>query len=141
MQGARHLVRRSSALFSSGGRRHAAVNSARWTEQTRRESGLVFVDDPPTAPLSEDHEIGAGKCDFANWFDKGEDVSTGQAVSGLAFALGLSYCVYRTAVAQANSKKGEFTLREVPFLERDIPGAGTAEGVRANYFLSGDHRM
>lgn len=134
MQNTRHLARRSTSyLFNGAARRHAAVNSARWTEQTRRESGLTFVDDPPTAPLSEDHEIGAGVCDFANWFDKGEDVSTGQALGGLGFALGLSYCIYRTAVAQASAKPGEFTLREIPFLERDIPGAGT-DGVRAVYY-------
>lgn len=135
MQSARHLVRRSAGLFTGAPRRCASgVNSARWTEQTRRESGLVFADDPPTAPLSEDHEIGAGVCDFANWFDKGEDVSTAQAVSGLGFALGLSYTIYRVATAQADAKQGEFTLREIPFLERDIPGAGTGDGVRAAYF-------
>lgn len=96
--------------------------SARWSEQVRLESNVVAVDDPPTAPLSEDHDIGDGVCDFANWFDKGEDISTAQAVFGLGSALGFCYTIYKVAVRNAENKPAEFTLRELPSLASDIPG-------------------
>lgn len=106
-------------------RRHASGDawmSARWVEQTRRESGLTFVDDPPTAPLSEDHEIGDAQCDFGNWFDKGEDVSTAQALGGLGAGLGFCFFIYKVATSQAEKKPAAFTLREVPIMANDIPG-------------------
>lgn len=105
-------------------RRHASGDvwySSRWVEQTRRESGLTFADDPPTAPLSEDHDIGDAECDFGNWFDKAEDVSTAQAVVGLATALGFCFGIYKIATKQAENKPAHFTLRELPTLEADFP--------------------
>ncbi len=121
MQASRILTRRSLFLAT---RRNASSDvwmPARWSEQTRRESGLVFVDDPPTAPLSENHEIGDSQCDFGNWFDKGEDVSTAQAVTGLGVALGFCFLIYRTATYQASKKPANFTMRELPMMAADIP--------------------
>lgn len=95
--------------------------SRRWSEQTRAESGLVAIDDPPTSPLSPDHDIGDGVCDFANWFDKGTDISTSQAVLGLGTALGFCYAIYRKAVSDAANSTPQFTTREVPSSANDIP--------------------
>ncbi len=95
--------------------------SRRWSEQTRVESGLKAIDDPPTAPLSEDHDIGDGVCDFANWFDKGEDISTSQAVLGLGSALAFCFGIYQIAVYNTEHSPSRFTLRETPTMANDFP--------------------
>lgn len=127
MQASRTLARAALGL-----QRRAASGEAwmsrRWVEQTRREAGLVTIDDPPNAPLSADHDIGDGVCDFANWFDKGKDVSTSQALVGLGSALGFCLFVYKSAVGRAERTSGTFTLRETPSLANDFPSYDFEEG-------------
>lgn len=87
----------------------------------RSESNILTVDDPPTAPLSENHESGDGVADFSNFVDKNEDVSTGQAVTGLGSMLLLTYGIYKYATYSANKVPPLFTRREFPNAEKDFP--------------------
>lgn len=121
MQATRLLARRSMFALQRRSASGEAWMSPRWSELTRKQSGILSSDEPPTAPLSEDHDIGDGECDFANWFDKGEDISMSQAVTGLGLALGFCYSVYKISVRNADSRPGRFTLRELPTLAGDIP--------------------
>lgn len=102
-------------------RRASGWYGAKWAEAVRAESNVTTPDDPPTAPLTENHEIGDGESDFSNFLDKHPDVSTRQAVTGLGVMLGFCYGVYRLSTASAERTTPLFVPREFPTEERDFP--------------------
>lgn len=116
-QAGRHLVLSRSGSSGVG----PPQFSHRWAEQVRSESNILTVDDPPTAPLPENHEAGDGIADFSNFVDKNEDVSTGQAVVGLGSMLLFSYGIYKYATYSAKKAPPLFTRREFPNVEKDFP--------------------
>ena len=95
--------------------------TARWSNIYRMESNLVTPDNPPTAPLSDDHEVGDGQSDFSKYYDNHDDVSTLQVVTGLGSGLLFFYMVYLVSRRDHDNSTPVFTIRESPTLEQDIP--------------------
>lgn len=122
MQRSYNLVRLARATQA----RHASGSSTvwyskRWSEIVRAESNVENREDPPRAPLSDNHEVFDGESDFSNWVDKHEDVSFGQAVSGMGMAFASLYGIYLLSQRDRRTKTPTFTLREFPTYENDIP--------------------
>lgn len=121
MQRACSLMKRSGAMFvprryGSGG---MEMNCARWSERVREMSNIETVDDPPTAPLPEEHDLGDGFSDFSNFIDKYEEVSMRQAGVSLVLALGGLYGVYR--LAKSANNEPYFVPRTMPYIDQDLP--------------------
>lgn len=87
----------------------------------RSESNIETREDPPREPLHENHEAGEGESDFSNWVDKNEDVSFGQAVTGMGLGFGFLYGVFLISRRDSRTKPPTFTLRELPTYESDFP--------------------
>lgn len=104
--------------FASGG---PVQFGSRWAEKVRSESNIITPDDPPTAPLPEEHEVGEGFSDFSNYVDKHEDVSTAQAVVGLGSALAFCYAIYWYSTYRASRSTPLFTKKKFPYVEQDMP--------------------
>lgn len=104
--------------------------SARWANQVRAESNTVTPDDPPTAPLHEEHELDHGQADFSNFLEKHEDVSTRQMLSGLGFIMSVMYGIYYFSTKQSRENTPTFTLREFPTVEQHNPAWKGAKDVR-----------
>lgn len=104
---------------SSGGL--PPMNSARWAHVVRNESNVSNPEDPPTAHLSENHEVNHGVSDFSNWVDRHDDVSLNQALTGLSVGFACMYGIYRISVWDRNRRPPLFTKREMPTTHNDIP--------------------
>lgn len=102
-------------------------NSARWAHKVRDEARPVLPDDPPIQPLPESHEAGEGFSDFSNWTDKYEDVSTVQAVTGLAAALAICFGIGVISTTRASRLDPHFVPREFPMFDRDFPALQKSE--------------
>lgn len=118
-----------NSRFASGG---PVQFGPRWVEKVRSESNIITYDDPPSAPLSEDHEVGEGASDFSNYIDKNEDVSTVQAVVGLSSALAFCYAIYRYSASRASRSAPLYTMKEFPYVEQDMPTWENAATVNEN---------
>ena len=94
------------------------MHSAEWSNKIRARSKVYTVDDPPTAPLPEEHEI-EGEADFCNYVEKHDDVSMNQVLGSLAIAFGLMFGFYK--IAPRGCPEPEFTLKEYPGMEKEIP--------------------
>jgi hypothetical protein len=115
-------MRRAQVAVDPRSARHASQwASARWSNAVRAASKAVTMDDPPTQPLPETHELQEGECDFSNWLDRHDDVSMSQALTGLGFMLGVCYALYSGATAVARGTPPAFTLRELPHAATDMP--------------------
>jgi len=103
--------------FGSGGGMERY--SAAWAEKVRMGSNISNAEEPPRGPLPEEHDLGEGVADFANWLDRYEDVSVVQAVVSVALAASGLVLVHRLAKGTVNEPW--FTPRELPHLEKDLP--------------------
>lgn len=120
-------------MRSAGQIRHASDSSwysKRWVDIVRSESNIVTVDDPPTAPLSENHEVGDGVSDFSNWIEQHNDVSDVQALTGLGTILAFCAGVFYVSTTRANNSTPLFTLREFPYVENDFKTYAGASSIR-----------
>lgn len=93
---------------------------ARWSDLVRSGSKATAMDDPPTKPLPEVHEV-EGEADFSNWVEPHRDTSLPQALTGLGFALGVCYALYWGSTTSAKNSTPAFTRRELPQVAADIP--------------------
>lgn len=123
----RHLLRFSTQIRQASG---VVWGSPRYARAIRAESNIDTAQDPPTAPLPENHEAGDGISDFSNWLDKHEDVSTVQAVTGLAGMLSFCYATYRYSIYRAENSDPTFTRREFPTVKNYLPTWDEAKDVR-----------
>lgn len=126
LRAARDAPATLSPLGSGGATRAAGSIShgwmpAKYSNDVRAASRVVAVDDPPTAPLSENHDFGDGVCDFSNFVDKHEDTGVGSAAAGLATFVGVLTAVYWGGQASAAGTRDLFTRREFPYLDKDFP--------------------
>jgi hypothetical protein len=114
------LHRSRTALNTPPVRTASEWASARWSNLVRAQSKVTAIDDPPMAPLHEEHEVN-GKADFSNFVDRNADVSKNQAVFSLGLMLGFFVVVYRYTSKKAKSSEPRFTLREFPDIEKSLP--------------------
>ncbi|PXF49744.1 hypothetical protein BWQ96_00396 [Gracilariopsis chorda] len=112
----RQLLRASAQI-----RRASAWASPRWSRAVRAQSNIDTAQDPPTAPLPEQHELGEGVSDFSNWVEKHEDVSSAEAVGGFVFIMGVCYAIHQYAVNRTKSSDPTFTRREFPTVQTYLP--------------------
>lgn len=115
----RNVARTVQVRFGSSGA--TEVYSTKWVRAIRGESNILTAEDPPTAPLSHDHDVNDGSSDFSNWVDRHQDVSAREALIGVSCGFAILYGMYRLAVYDRNHKTPEFTLRQHPTLNNDIP--------------------
>lgn len=113
-------VGRAGATRSAGNISHEWM-PAKYSNDVRAASRVVEVDEPPTAPLTENHDFGEGVCDFSNFVDKHEDTSLGSAAVGLASFFGFLTAIYWGGQAAGANTRDLFTRRELPYLDKDCP--------------------
>eukprot|EP00871_Galdieria_phlegrea_P003713 jgi/Galph1/4342/GphlegSOOS_G2963.1 len=110
----------SSLLCSSGDKPTFHFMPLSYNEDVRAVSGTKAPDEPPTAPLPEDHELN-GDCDFSRQLDMHEDVSDREAfivTSLLVLVFGGGF--YLSEVVYPKERK--VTPTELPYLEQDLGG-------------------
>eukprot|EP00173_Palmaria_palmata_P001470 Plantae.Rhodophyta-Palmaria_palmata.ctg18261.p1 GENE.Plantae.Rhodophyta-Palmaria_palmata.ctg18261~~Plantae.Rhodophyta-Palmaria_palmata.ctg18261.p1 ORF type:complete len:139 (+),score=16.18 Plantae.Rhodophyta-Palmaria_palmata.ctg18261:41-457(+) len=111
----------ASRVHSAVQRRQASAwAGARRVRGVRRGSKATTMDDPPTKPLPEQHEV-EGEADFSNWVEPHRDTSLTQALTGLGFALGVCYAIFSVSTSSARNSTPAFTRRELPQVAADIP--------------------
>lgn len=111
----------ASRIQAASQSRHASQwAGARWSTVVRSASKVTTADDPPTAPLPEQHEV-EGEADFSNWVEQHRDTSMTQALTGLGVALGLCYALFWGSTTSAKNSTPAFTRRELPQVTDDIP--------------------
>ncbi|GAB0496289.1 hypothetical protein MMPV_007601 [Pyropia vietnamensis] len=113
-------VGRAGTIRSAGSISHGWMPT-KYSNDVRAASRVVEVDEPPTAPLSENHDVGEGVCDFSNFVDKHQDTSLSSAAVGLASFVGFLTAVYWGGQATGASTRDLFTRREFPYLDKDFP--------------------
>ncbi|CAN8065491.1 unnamed protein product [Agarophyton chilense] len=123
---ARSLLRASSSHV----RRGSTWASSRWAETIRAQSNIDTLEDPPTRPLPEQHELGEGVSDFSNWLEKHEDVSSAEAVGGFLGIMGLCFAIHQYATSRVKNGQSTFTLREFPTVQTSMPTWNGASLVR-----------
>lgn len=111
---------RGGVTRAAGGVSHGWY-PVKYANDVRAASRVVAVDEPPTAPLGENHDFGDGVCDFSNFVDKHEDTNVVSAAAGLASFVGLLTAVYWAGQAHAAGTRDLFTRREFPYLDKDFP--------------------
>lgn len=127
------LARRSGAVWrrtlsattGDGVSSHSKENYeelVRYARQIRAESNIETIDDPPVAPLPEEHEVGPGESDFCNYLDDHSDTSNRQIIQGLGIAGGLLACVAVVSAYRYRHSERPIEPRTVPFWDKEIFG-------------------
>jgi hypothetical protein len=115
----------ASASGAAGATGHSGENYeelVRYARQIRAESNIQTVDEPPTAPLPEEHEVGPGESDFCNYLDDHSDSSNRQMVQGLGLATGLLALLAAVSVYRFRHSERAYEPRTVPFWDKEIFG-------------------
>uniref|UniRef100_A0A7S0ZCS3 Uncharacterized protein n=1 Tax=Timspurckia oligopyrenoides TaxID=708627 RepID=A0A7S0ZCS3_9RHOD len=97
----------------------APVFSARWSRKMREDFGNTTVDDPPTGPLPEEHEL-EGYSDWSNWYDTHPDTPSIDVLYAMVLFFGPAYLIYLFSKWRGRKvfESPSFTLNCIPYDEQ-----------------------